>query len=129
MIRRRLRAALGAGGAFDVRSAVAVDAAAAREDLKRGRVVVAVNVAPSGVAAGVLVDGSQLLAASTALRELANLQRAAAGTPTVHVTVLYNPALRSADYMVPGLDRLSTGTGRGDDHLARDRPRTRAGDA
>ncbi len=98
-----LRAALGSGGAFDVRAAVAPDAAAAREDLKRGRVVVAVTVAPTGAPAGVLVDGSQLLAASTALRELANLERGGSGTPTAHVTVLYNPGLRSAYYMVPGL--------------------------
>ena len=122
-----LRVALGAGGAFDVRTAVALDPAAAREDLKRGRVVVAVDVAPSGAPAGVLVDGSQLLAASTALRELANLQRAATGTPTAHVTVLYNPALRSAYLHGARVDRVPTGPGRGDDHLARDRPRTGAG--
>jgi ABC-2 type transport system permease protein len=98
-----LRQALAAGGAFGVKDKVAPDVAAAREDLKRGRVVVAISVDAAGRPTGALVDGSQLLAATTALRELERLAAGARGLPTLPVVTLYNPALRSADYMVPGL--------------------------
>ncbi len=66
-----------------------------------------------GTASGgtaVLIDGSQLFTARSALTALANLERAAAARPggpglagTPRVTILYNPNLRTADVMVPGL--------------------------
>ncbi len=98
-----LRAVLGSGDTFAVSRAVSPSVAAARSDLKRGNVVVAIIVGADGRPRRVLIDGSQLLAASTALRALARLSRAASGGRTLPVTTLYNPTLRSADYMVPGL--------------------------
>jgi ABC-2 type transport system permease protein len=98
-----LRAALRAqGSAFDVRSSIAPDVAAARSDLRAGRETLAVLVAPSGGVERVLVDGSNLLVAQTALRNIERLQttRDAARLP---IDVLYNPTLRSANFMVPGL--------------------------
>jgi ABC-2 type transport system permease protein len=98
-----LRAALArAGSAFSVRSAVAVDAQAARADLRRGKVVVAIVVGADGRAQQVLVDGSNLLVAQTALRNLEALQSGGASTHS-SIDVLYNPNLRSADFMVPAL--------------------------
>jgi len=98
-----LRRTLALGGAFTVASAVAPDVAAAREDLKRGTTLVAVLVDAQGRPVGALVDGSQLLAASTALRELQRLSAGANSVRPLPILTLYNPGLRSADYMVPGL--------------------------
>lgn len=98
-----LRAALAANDTFALARAVAPDLAAARADLRRGSVVVAIVVNAAGRPQAALVDGSQLLAAQTALRALAQLSAGARGLRTLPVTTLYNPTLRSADYMVPGL--------------------------
>jgi ABC-2 type transport system permease protein len=96
--------------------------AAARDALSRGEAVVAV-VTPSrpGAAAHVLIDGTELFAAQAALRSLAELRAAsrvigpqpqssvassAAISPTVvtpQVQVLFNPDLRTAVIMIPGL--------------------------
>ena len=98
-----VRAALSrAGSAFDVRPAVAADAAASRRDLRAGAVTVAIVIGSGGAVQSVLVDGSNLLVAQTALRNIAALQSTRTGAP-LPVTVLYNPTLRSADFMVPGL--------------------------
>jgi ABC transporter DrrB family efflux protein len=97
-----VRRALAAGGAFAVSRDVAKSPAVARADLKHGRAVVAIAVDPFGRPRGALIDGSELLAASTALRELPRLAPAASGA-SLPVAVLYNPTLRSANYMVPGL--------------------------
>ena len=96
--------------------------AAARGALSRGEAVVAV-VTPSrpGAAAHVFIDGTELFAAQAALRSLAELR--ASGRPigpqpqstaassaalsplivTPQVEVLFNPGLRTAVIMIPGL--------------------------
>ena len=90
------------------------DATSAREQLRRGEAVVAVVTPPAGDgAAKVLIDGTELFAAQAALRSLAELRANAAGsggqsplagaTPAVRVDVLYNPGLRTAVIMIPGL--------------------------
>jgi ABC-2 type transport system permease protein len=98
-----VRRALAAGGAFRVAPGVVADAPAARADLRRGRAVVAVLVGPRGRASSALLDGSQLLSATAARRALAPLSAGGAGGHSLPVDTLYNPTLRSADYMVPGL--------------------------
>lgn len=119
-------------GAFDVvGSDAAADRAAAEERLRRGEAVVAVVVEPTG-GVTVLVDGTELFAAQAALRRLAELKASAgAGAPEgtapeggaavggeigppgaaglaaavqrVRVAVLFNPELRTAVIMIPGL--------------------------
>jgi ABC-2 type transport system permease protein len=98
-----LRRTLASGGAFTVARTVVPDAAAARADLRRGSALVAVVVDAGGRPRSALVDGSQLLAASTALRALERLAPGAESVRALPVATLYNPTLRSADYMVPGL--------------------------
>jgi ABC-2 type transport system permease protein len=89
------------------------DRASAQDELRRGSAVVAVVTAGGGRAT-VLIDGTELFAAQAALRSLAELQAAnassAAGlkpaggaSPAVQVSVLYNPGLRTAVIMIPGL--------------------------
>ena len=107
-------------GTFDVVSADAGgDEASARDMLRRGEAVVAV-VTPSGMGepVRVLIDGTEMFAAQAALRSLAELKASAAADgagsggqsllagatlPTVKVDVLYNPGLRTAVIMIPGL--------------------------
>ena len=93
------------------------DRAAAQDLLRRGEAVVAVvTPGPGGGTATVLVDGTELFAAQASLRRLAELQAADApggsggqaplaggAAPTVQVSVLYNPELRTAVIMIPGL--------------------------
>ncbi len=99
-----LRSALGTNGDFAVRPGVAADQAAAESDIQHGRVGVAVVVGADGRPARVLIDGSNLLTAMTAERELATLQGASAGAvPPVSVDVLYNPSFSSTTFMIPGL--------------------------
>jgi ABC-2 type transport system permease protein len=99
-----LRQALAAsGGIFDVDAAVAPSLAAARADIEHGSLIVAIEVDAQGRPRAALVDGSQLLAASTALRALARLAPGAGAVHPLPTTTLYNPTLRSANYMVPGL--------------------------
>jgi ABC-2 type transport system permease protein len=104
--------------AFDVVSTETTgDRAGAEELLRRGEAVVAVvTPARPGVPVQVLVDGTELFAAQAALRSLAELQATRAGggdggqsllagddAPDVLVDVLYNPDLRTAVIMIPGL--------------------------
>jgi ABC-2 type transport system permease protein len=99
-----LRSALGTNGDFAVRPGVAADQAAAESDIQHGRVGVAVVVGADGRPARVLIDGSNLLTAMTAERELATLQGASAdAAPPVSVDVLYNPSFSSTTFMIPGL--------------------------
>ena len=88
------------------------DAASAREQLRRGEAVVAVVTPAAGGTAEVLIDGTELFAAQAALRSLAELRASAAasGAPSaladggrIQVSVLYNPDLRTAVIMIPGL--------------------------
>ena len=104
---------------FDIVSTVEDgDSAAAQDLLRRGEAVVAV-VTPGtgGGAATVFVDGTELFAAQASLRRLAELQApdpsigsggqddplAGGAAPTVQVNVLFNPELRTAVIMIPGL--------------------------
>ena len=94
------------------------DRATAQDQLRRGEAVVAVLTPAAGDGtATVLIDGTELFAAQAALRSLAELKAsgasgAAAGgqsplggasSPSVRVSVLYNPELRTAVIMIPGL--------------------------
>ncbi len=91
------------------------DRSVAQELLRRGEAVVAVvTPATGGGAASVFVDGTELFAAQASLRRLAELQSANApgggqdppadgAAPMVQVSVLYNPELRTAVIMIPGL--------------------------
>ena len=101
---------------FDVVTTDAAgDKAAAQDGLRRGEAVIAV-VTPTagGGAATVLIDGTELFAAQAALRSLAELRAAGAtsaagrlplggAASSVKVAVLYNPDLRTAVIMIPGL--------------------------
>lgn len=97
-----VRAVLASSGHFETLGAVVPDAAHARDDLRHGRAVVAIEVDGSGRPTRVLVDGSRLLEATSAARELAGLA-GGRGTARLPVQMLWNPRLRSADFMVPGL--------------------------
>lgn len=105
---------------FDVMGVSAQgDEPSARDDLTRGRAVVAiVTPTASQSSAAVLIDGTELFAAQAALRSLAEMKAAAAARssrasqaarpadaslPTVKVDVLFNPDLRTAVIMIPGL--------------------------
>ncbi len=95
--------------AFDVRSVAAGgDRAAAETDLQRGEAVVGVvtPASPTG-SVEVLIDGTELFAAQAALRSLAELETRgapqAASTPKAQVEILFNPDLRTAVIMIPGL--------------------------
>lgn len=95
------------------------DRAAAEDALRRGEAVVAfVTPASTDQNATVLIDGSELFAAQAALRRVATAQATASGGLTglpqgaqevlaiigkSEVDVLYNPDLRTAVVMVPGL--------------------------
>jgi ABC-2 type transport system permease protein len=79
----------------------------ARAQLRDGNAAVAVV---TGTTAAVLIDGSQLFTAKAALAALANAQRQAgaqaapaAGAQSPKVIILYNPGLKTADIMIPGL--------------------------
>ena len=105
---------------FDVVSTDAAgDCTSAEELLRRGEAVVAL-VTPGGAGepVRVLIDGTELFAAQAALRSLAELKAGAgsggagsggqsplagAALPDVQVHVLYNPDLRTAVIMIPGL--------------------------
>jgi ABC-2 type transport system permease protein len=81
----------------------------ARTQLRDNHAAMAVVTGgPGGVAHPVvLIDGSQLFTARAALTALASLKQPAgsAGLAALkpQVTVLYNPGLRTADIMIPGL--------------------------
>jgi ABC-2 type transport system permease protein len=95
------------GKPFDlVSNAPSEGAAWARTQIRDGEGAVAV-IAGSGRTV-VLIDGSQLFSAKSALAALsaAREKAAAGGTITAQpplVTVLYNPGLKTKDVMIPGL--------------------------
>jgi ABC-2 type transport system permease protein len=95
-------------------------AAQARDALRRGEAVAAVVMpARAGAAPQLLLDGTELFATQAALRALAQAQgiagQAGAGTPqsgatpsgnlvaSVRAEILFNPDLRTAVIMIPGL--------------------------
>jgi len=88
----------------------------ARDQLRDGKAAVAVvtPAALGGARPAVLIDGSQLFTARSTLTALSGLGRKtpAAGSPAQpgqpsaaapKVTILFNPKLRTADIMIPGL--------------------------
>ena len=94
---------------FDVQSVDSGgDRAGAETHLQRGEQVVGV-VTPSSSSGSVevLIDGTELFAAQAALRSLAELETQAASraatTPSAQVEILFNPDLRTAVIMIPGL--------------------------
>lgn len=99
-----VRTALTAGNAFAVARPVVPDLARARSDIKHGRAVVAVALDPAGLPTRVVVDGSRLLEAMAAERKLGALQaRTVPGLERITVETMFNPKLRSAEFMIPGL--------------------------
>jgi ABC-2 type transport system permease protein len=72
--------------------------------LRDGRTPAAVVTGPAGVL--VLLDGSQLFTAQTGMRALAEVAQHGPLGVTVHTQVLFNPALKTSDVMVPGLAGL-----------------------
>ena len=95
-----------------VQTDVAGDDGTARDALRRGEAVVAiVSPARPGRAPQVLVDGTEIFAAQTALRSIAESQAGGTGdrapqapaASAPQVTVLFNPELRTAVIMIPGL--------------------------
>ncbi len=107
-----VRQALTQHDRFKVTSGIAPTESAARDDLLHGRVSVAVMVGPSGLPTSVLVDGSDAFVAQNSLEYLRSLV-ASPGANPVRTNVLYNPTLRSADFMVPaevGMIMLWVGT-------------------
>jgi ABC-2 type transport system permease protein len=97
---------------FDVvRREPAEGASWARTQMRDGQAAVAV-VTETGTGTVVFIDGSQLFTAKAALAALASTPQAGAQGSTVagasgarapRVTVLYNPGLKTADVMIPGL--------------------------
>ena len=107
-----VRTALESQGQFDVRSVVAPTEAAARDDLLHGRTAVAVVIGPTGLPTAVLIDGSNAFIAQNSLEYLRSLGASPSGH-TLNVIVLYNPTLRSANFMIPaeiGMIMLWVGT-------------------
>lgn len=98
-----VRRALEAHQDFAVRPGVAADVSAAEDDIQHGRVAVAIVLNARGVPTRVLIDGSNLLIASTAERELTALEHPAGTSLAVHLDLLYNPTLNSRTFMIPGL--------------------------
>jgi ABC transporter DrrB family efflux protein len=99
-----LRTALAKGDAFTVRQGVTHNERAAESDIQHGRAGVAIVIDGAGRPQRVLIDGSNLLTAMTAERELTVLQSESVGAaPPVGVRVLYNPTLSSTTFMIPGL--------------------------
>jgi ABC-2 type transport system permease protein len=78
-----------------------------KEELRNGHAVIAV-VAGNGTPT-VLVDGSQLFAAREALAALAGAGQGSSATPGGRkpvVQILFNPGLKTANVMIPGLAGL-----------------------
>jgi ABC-2 type transport system permease protein len=97
---------------FKVLPGVVESTAAARSDLLHGKVAVAVVVGPTGLPTSVLIDGADAFVAQNSLAYLRSLS-AASGAQVVQINVLYNPTLRSANFMVPaevGMIMLWVGT-------------------
>lgn len=97
---------------FSVQPRVARSEAAARNDLLEGRTSVAVIIGATGEPVKILVDGSDAFVAQNSLEYLRSLTATSGASPLV-VDVLYNPTLRSADFMVPaevGMIMLWVGT-------------------
>jgi ABC-2 type transport system permease protein len=78
----------------------------ARDELRDGHAAAAVVTSAAGVPA-VLIDGSQLFTAQATLTALSKLHAFSSAPglapPTPSVTILYNPALKTSDVMIPGL--------------------------
>jgi ABC-2 type transport system permease protein len=93
-----------------VSSDAAAGRAAAEDELRRGEATVAVvTPASRDGQIEVLIDGTELFAAQAAVRSLAELKtggaaaQAGAALQRTQVEILYNPGLRTAVIMIPGL--------------------------
>ncbi len=105
-----VRAVLSEHQHFRVAPAVAPTLTAARRDLFNGSEAVAVVVDALGRPVRVLIDGSNAFVAQNSLEYLRTLMSSGTSAP---VEILYNPTLRSADFMVPaevGMIMLWVGT-------------------
>ena len=105
-----VRAALSQDHHFRVAASIAPTEAAARHDLFEGSQAVAVLIDSHGRPERVLVDGSNAFVAQNSLEYLRSLMSSGTSAPVV---ILYNPTLRSADFMVPaevGMIMLWVGT-------------------
>ncbi len=100
------------GKPFDLVAAAPDEGRAwAQTQIRDNRNGAAIAVVAGGGPTQVLIDGSQLFTARTALAALAAVQEKAAasagtaGAPAQRpeVSVLYNPGLKTADIMIPGL--------------------------
>jgi ABC-2 type transport system permease protein len=96
--------------AFDVVSAAPGEGRAWAQDRLRDNHAAVAVVTGAVARPVVLIDGSQLFTARSALAALADARHASApggggglAGVTPEVTVLYNPGLRTADIMIPGL--------------------------
>jgi ABC-2 type transport system permease protein len=99
-----LRAAFANDPTFSLQQDLAGSVSEAQNDIKHGRAVVAIVIDSDGRPTTVMVDGSKLMEAMTAERHLGALQAGTQGTQrALAIEVLYNPKLRSTDFMVPGL--------------------------
>jgi ABC-2 type transport system permease protein len=87
----------------------AADRSWAQDQLRDGKAAVAIVTTAGSSDVSVLIDGSQLFTAQSALRALDKVQSSAARAATPgaslqpRVTILYNPTLKTSDVMVPGL--------------------------
>jgi ABC-2 type transport system permease protein len=93
-------------GTFDVVETRPQDGRDAAVDaLRRGEAAVAVVTGASGQPPEMLIDGSQLFTARSALQALGQAATAggAGAAPTVRPEVLFNPGLETSTIMVPGL--------------------------
>jgi len=98
--------ALEAEGAFDVVETGVAGRAGLEQAIKQGRASVGVVPPGPGTPGVFLADGADFFTAQTAAREIQLLLAgtAAPGTvPQYSVVILYNPELRSANVMIPGL--------------------------
>jgi ABC-2 type transport system permease protein len=96
-----VRSSLQSGGKFDVKAGHVANESTARSALRDGSATVAVIVGQDGLPAQVLVDGSEPMTTSTALGDLRQLS--APGQAPLPVSVLYNPTLNSAFFLIPSL--------------------------
>jgi ABC-2 type transport system permease protein len=99
--------ALEAGGAFDVVETGVAGRAGLEQAIREGRVSVGIVPPGTGTPGLFLADGADFFTAQTAARELqlllARQGPGTSGAPSVTVAILYNPELRSANVMIPGL--------------------------
>jgi ABC-2 type transport system permease protein len=96
-----VRRTLESGGNFTVQAGHLASDSAARAALRNGHALVALEIGADGQPSQVLIDGSEPIATSAALGGLRNLS--APGQAPLPVSILYNPTLNSAFFLIPSL--------------------------